>query len=203
MDKLPKSWKDITIKQFIEVSLLTEKGGDDIDIKIKLLCAFTGKPEDFFLALDYKKFNQLCSRLNFLNELTMSEKLIYNFKIDGIKFMVNPNVSELSTAEYIDLVSFISTKESIQSNLHKILAIFIKPKHKWFGLKKVYMPRGKIAELLLNKMSITTAYPLCVFFCELLNNSTKITKDYLEKEMKKLLKKMEKETGLHQSGVGT
>lgn len=199
--KLPKSWKDITIKQFIEVSELTQKGGDDIDIKVKLLSIFTDKPEDYYLGLNYKEFNELCNSLAFLNNVNISEKLIYNIKVDGIKFMVNQNVSELSTAEYIDLLSYLGSKEKIQTNLHKILAIFIKPKHKYFGLKKVYMRRGEVADLFLNKLPITVAYPLCVFFCELLSNSIEATKGYLDKKMKELVKEL-KGIGSQQSGGG-
>lgn len=203
MEKLPKSWKDITIKQFIEISKITEKESvDNIDTKIKLLCVFTGRNDDYFLSLNYKEFNRLCNKLSFLNNLDISQRLIYNFKIGGTRYVVNPFINELQTAEYIDLHTFLKSKESINENLHKILAIFVKPKHKWFGLKKVYMKRGEIAEVLLNQMPITVAYPLCVFFCELLKNSIVTTKDYLDKQMKAVLKEAKK-AGLHQSGGGT
>jgi hypothetical protein len=201
MNKLPKKWSDISIKQFIEVSTLAQSGLDDVDLKVKLMSIFTGEPEAYFLNLNYKQFNKLCNSVSFLNDLNISGKLIYNFKIDGVKFVVNPNISDLSTAEYIDLSGYMGSKEKIQENLHKLLAIFIKPKHKWFGLKKVYMRRGEVAELLYNKMPITIAYPMSVFFCELLNNSIKTTKDYLEKTMKKTMKKAKK-AGLLKNGDG-
>jgi len=202
MKKLPKSWKDISIKQFVEVSNLVQSGLEDIDLKVKLMSIFSGEPEDYFLKLNYKEFNKLCNSVAFMNDLNISGKLIYNFKIDGIKFIVNPNVSDLSTAEYIDLLNYMGSKDKVKDNLHKILAIFIKPKHKWFGLKKVYMRRGEVAEILLNKMPITIAYPLSVFFCELLNNSIKTTKDYLDMMMKKVMREAKK-TGLVKNGDGT
>lgn len=199
--KLPKSWNDVTIEQYLKIAKLDVTKLDPIDVKIQLLSIFTGKDESAFVDMELTEFNKLTRELSFLNTLNISDKIRYTFKLDGIKFQANIFVNEITTSEYFDLMSYCRDKETINSNLHNILAIFIKPKKRWF-FKSKNIKRSEVAELFYKKLPITIAYPLSVFFCELLKNTTKGLKNYSEQQTKKAIRILKKEIGSQKSGDG-
>lgn len=197
--KIPKSWSEITIKQYLHVKELLEDSQDDIDFKIKLLSILTGEPEETYLNMEMGKFSSIANGLSFLSNLNISKKIIYSFRLNGKRFKFELDIKKLKASGYIDIMNYCNELNSTERNMHKILAVFASC-YTWYG-KKIEMSHSEKADLFFNKMPITIAYPVAVFFWALWNNSIKNIEIYLEKEMKKMKKELEKHT--LKNGVGS
>jgi hypothetical protein len=144
-------------------------------------------------------FKKQCEAIKMPNVNNLSERIYYTTKVKGIRFDAILNVKKLSTAEFIEVSAFTKDEKSVINNLHKILAVFYKPSSKWFGLKKVTMPRSEVAELFLHNMDIKIAYPLAVFFLKSWNNFTPLMHTYLEKKMKQVIAMTKEQSQRHSS----
>ncbi len=174
---VPKSWGEITLKQFIFIHKLDKKI-EAIDLSIKLLSIVLDRSEEDIQSMDIKEFTAASNQLTFLSDVNMSDKIIYSFEIDGKQFDLNLNIESVKTSDYIDITSYY--KDSI-ANIHKIMSCLCKSKE---GLSK-----NEMAQLFYDKMPITIAYPAVVFFCKLSSNFTKATLSFLESKRDKALKK--------------
>ena len=172
----------ITIKQFQEIYTAVKSTEDEID-RLVNVCAILhgGKPEDYL--------NKTPAQLSkYKVDISVPEgKAPVTFKVKGQTYVVNHLVSSLTMAEFIDLTTFTQTEESIVENIHNIIAVFAKPEKKWF--KKRETDREKIADHLLNHLSIEVAYPTAVFFSSLYKSLLNRTRSYLMKQELPLLKK--------------
>ena len=176
----------MTIEQFQKVFELTPDG-ESIDYKIKAISIITGKTTEEIEELSIDEFKTLANSIKIPNINELSDRLIFVTKVSGIKFEAVINIKSISTAEFIEVSAFTKDEKTIIKNLHKLLAIFYKPKSKWFGLKKVNMKRSEVAELFLKQMDITVAYPLSVFFLESWKNFTIAIRQSLEKKMQETI----------------
>jgi len=163
---------------------------DSLDYKIKAVSILTGKSQEEIEDLPIDDFKALANSIVSLDKI--SDKLHFTTKVYGIKFEAMLTAKQATTAEAIELSSFTKDEQTIIKNLHKLMAIFYKPKSKWFGLKKVNMSRSECAELFKEHMDIEIAYPLAVFFLKSLENFSPIIQGYLEKKMKEIQREMKK-----------
>lgn len=182
----------MTIEQFQKIFEL-KPDGESIDYKIKAVSILTGKSVEEIEELSIEDFKVLANSIKTPDVSALSDKLIFVTKVKGIKFEAVLNIkSECNGAEFIEATTFTRDEKKTIKNLHKLLAIFYKPKSKWFGLKKVSMKRPEVAELFLKNMDIATAYPLAVFFLKSWENFTPIIQISLEKKMKEAIAKTRK-----------
>lgn len=176
----------MTIEQFQKVFELSE-GVDSFDYKIKALSIITGRSIDDIESLSIEDFKKLSKEIDIPNTDNLSDKLIFETKVSGIKFEAVINVKSITAAEFLEVSAFTKDEKTIIKNLHKLLAIFYKPKSKWFGLKKVTMKRSEVADLFLKNMDIQMAYPLSVFFLESWKSFTIVIRESLDKKMRQAI----------------
>lgn len=177
--KTPKSWNDITIKKFYQISDL-DTSLDKIELAANLISICCDIPHEDVLSMPISKFTSISNDLSFLSNKNINEKIIYNFEISEMRFVLNLNIEKLKASEYIDISSYCV---DVNKNLHKIMAVLCDGGDMSFRDK---------SELFYNKLPITIAYPAAVFFCKLSSNSISGIGTYLKSKMKRVARQTEK-----------
>ena len=118
------------------------------------------------------------------------------YVINGKSYFLETNLGKMTAAQFIDFQVYM-----VDNKMQQILSIFMLPMSKkgLFGKKKAekYGVNYDVLEVqneLLNHMEIADAAAISNFFLTLSQSLLKITKGYLEKEMKKMKKETEKES---------
>jgi len=192
--KLPKTWNDITIGQYIDLLPSAYKGMNEVEKVIHSLSILTEQSKDDIRALSIDQAKEYNSKLSFLNELPSSHYKA-TFKLNGVKYRVEPNANKMSAGSYITTMHLFqdlaNDPEKIEKNLHIILAQVVQPiKRKGFKWVNYEIDRMKIAEDFYNGLSMEVAYPICVFFCQLSKHLTPIIEDYSTKTLERTMKEL-------------
>ena len=198
--KLCTNWDDVTIRQFIELSKLTND--DSVEYNISVIALMSGKTKDEIESLPIEELTPLIKKVQFINHLPIKHLLPTHLKVNGKRYLVNLNVSELTGSGYIDLKTLTKDENKIVDNLHLILTCFVKPAKKtWYGkwkpIKVDANEQMQIADDFLNHFSVGIAYPLAVFFCELYPNLILGIQQYLLKKSQRELKQLESSLKQH------
>ncbi len=182
--ELCANWNEVTIRQFVELQKLKESG-DDIELQVKIISILSGKSIEEIEQLPLDEVKRLSIKTTFVFEVPRMQLMPKNIKINRKHYVINYRLDKLLFGEYIDLKNYTKTQELAIENLHKILSIFIVPvKKSWFGRKiipETIEERNAKAEDFLNHLSAGVAYPMSVFFYNLLSNLTKGTQEYMIK----------------------
>lgn len=157
---LPKSWKDITLKQYQEIERYysdTEKVFDVRDV----LTILTPLSQDDINAMPLEFLDKILASLVFLNEELPKDKPTNIIEIDGEKYMANVQ-EKLKTGEYI------ATDAVIKSDSHNyaaILAVLCRKEGELFDSKFENEELEKRIEL-FEKQPITKVKPIMDFFLQ-------------------------------------
>jgi hypothetical protein len=193
----PKTWKDLSVAQFMELwDYFKDETLDDIDKQVKLLSVCLNKSQDYILDLPLAKIKELTTKCSFIGNLP-SEGEAKDFWAGGYKWKVNRDITKISASDYISLTEYIKQTDGAITNLPEILYIFCKPKY--------YITKPDKAKCIekLKKASIGDTYPLAVFFCHLIIHLTADTEGYLAREVKRMTEIVKKnETHLATNGDG-
>jgi hypothetical protein len=114
--KIPKSWQEINVAQYIEIFQLQETEFDSIlDYEIEVLSILMDEDPEVFLDLDFDELNQVIDKVKWLKQQPRNkiEKQLYRYSLI--------NIDKLKLGEFIDLEYFFS--ENYVINLPKICAI--------------------------------------------------------------------------------
>lgn len=122
----PEKWSELTLRKFQELNIIKEDT-DEIDKMIKINSALTGIPEDALLALPYTEFNKINAACEFVFEKSNDQEIRYIFEAEGIRYGLSHDITKMSTAEFLDLDSYVRDKDNMMGNLHYILAILYRP----------------------------------------------------------------------------
>lgn len=197
--KLPKNWNDVTLEQYVELLPSAFEKFDYIKLpahkelkkSMYTLSILSGKSIEDIKQLPKDFIEKRCGELSFLNELP-AEHYKATFKLNGVRYKVEPNANKMSAGSYITTMHLFQDlkkdPEKIEKNLHIILAQVVQPiKRKGFKWVNYDIDRIKIAEDFYNDLSMEIAYPICVFFCNLSKDLTRIIDVY---SMQTLTKQM-------------
>lgn len=185
-----KNWKDININTYIKLKELLEHKITDVesnvDLNVRLLSILCDVDEDIIANLQLDKFVKLLKQSMFLNDMPKVE-IKDNYDINGKKYNVHLNMSDMTISQYIDFQTFCKDRDKY---LKEIIACFLIPSGKkycdGYNVNDVINDIG-------NYFSIIDAYAICFFFTLSFQSLTKTTLNYLVKKMKKQMKKMTQE----------
>jgi hypothetical protein len=185
--KLPKSWKDITLSQYAAIYDLTQEQPDpnnsfwELEQQCHLLSEITGIPyQTLYASTPVSEVKRLYKKVSFISAPPKSDP-VQVFKMGGYKWHVQHDITKLSASAYIDLTEYSKEPHNLVQNAHNVLALFCTPyKFNWLKLKwqKVEMD-AKVKGELLQSCPVSVAYPLTVFFCNLWNDLIKDMVPYL------------------------
>lgn len=123
---VPNSWKDLTIKKFQQFEKLQAQNLPAKDKTIKTVSLLCDVEESLLKRLKLSEVEEIAKELNKLDaskplEVEMSTII----KHKGKKYGLIPNMSEMTTGEFIDLETFI--QDGVIKNLHTIMSILYRP----------------------------------------------------------------------------
>lgn len=114
---LPKSWNDVTVSQYIEVSKVLN-GTSNFESQLELLGVLADLPIEDIEDLEIDEFTNLLDKINFIQSEPNKR---YATKIDDLTFKP---FNKIKVGEFIDIEHFV-TKDYIE-NLPTICAIIYK-----------------------------------------------------------------------------
>lgn len=107
-----------------------------------------------------------------------SNKLIYKVKIDGIKYGINPNLSECTAVEYAEAMQLTQGGDD---ELHNLMQVFIRPitleKKKGYRVED-YTYSKERAELFRKKLTMDVVSGIYIFFSSILWSYKLETENY-------------------------
>lgn len=192
LNKLPKGWKDISIKQYSLLRKVKNSTLDRFDKIIQRIAIISGESYEAVSLLKITELTEVSKRIKWIDTEDLDRQLKDTFTIDGVDYKITLNATELTGGQYASIVTKVNKNEPFEI-LHEILASISLPVG--VGIKEIEPSYySKTAELFANNLSIVDAYPIGVFFCEVSKNLTKGIQDYLQEELKrteKIRKEME------------
>tara|TARA_R110001583_G_scaffold59734_1_gene177590 strand:+ start:119 stop:688 length:570 start_codon:yes stop_codon:yes gene_type:complete len=118
---VPESWNDITVRQYQKftkiLKLQQEERQRTIDI-VSVFCNVDKKLLKKFKMKDLDKISNII--VSMTKEDPSNIKMEKNIEFNSDKYGVIPNMSEMTTGEFVDLESYC---EESTENLHKILSV--------------------------------------------------------------------------------
>lgn len=200
--KLPKSWDDITIPKYLEYYTILTTKADILDREVRVLSCLSGLPIKEIEALKTNELLAHIKSLNFLQELP-SEAIPAYFKVNGNKYKVAITFRDMTAGQFINFNEVLKDikPEDINYQMAELIACMCSKQE-----KGIFFENGKLSfsryryngfhetsEEFKKHMNIRIAYPLFVFFCNVIQRLLPATKDYLMLEAKKIKRELKKQ----------
>lgn len=191
--RLASSWDDITIAMFYAIeeannrlmnsySSAKEHGTDPVydeaDHLIDILDIISDADREELLTMPVGSLMKMAKAIEFMNEKPYG-KIKSEYQLSGITFKAPQIVSEITTAQYIDMTEAIK-KSGSELKLHETLSFFMWPKDEEYDGSK----REKYSKIIADYMNVADAEALCLFFSVTLAAYEKVIKSYSEKKKK-------------------
>ena len=145
-------------------------------------------------------FKKIVAKYKWINEEQMPTDWVKEFTINDEKFIVQLESSTWNVEQFISLSTLTKNKDEIVNNIHNILAVLCKSNE-----DNSITEYNRKAELFLNNLPITTAYPIALFYAAsltyLFTNTRYSFK--VKKLMRKRLELAKQINGYNLNGVGT
>lgn len=182
---IKRSWKEITVREYIIISNILQSEYFEEDQKIeRLILALTDLSSVELGQLKTSEYTKIVSTLKFIKELPELKTVPTSLTIKDKKFVVDTKLSEIVSGQYLMLQNIMKGDNSFEDRLKQVLAVFIRPKDCKWGEYDF----EENAEFLYQNLSIEIGYGLAVFFSTIANKLLKVTQDCLTKEMKMIRK---------------
>lgn len=196
---VPTSWQDISIGQFINLHKIQKGELDNIDYMLQIIAVCCKVKYEVAARMSIADIKNVVSKLDFINVMPAQKKIDKVITLDR-EYICDLAVEKISAGQYIDLKNYV--KLGAIDNIHNILTVFYIP----IGEKYCQTPAPDIAKVFLEKMSIADAYPIAVFFWNLVKDSMEIIQDSLVNEtmdqIRKVLELATEKTHSTSIGVG-
>lgn len=174
-----RSYDNLTIGKWQQIVALNTTDLDHLDKGLELLKILTSHDEATLLQMEISIFKKLLSDTAFLNE-SYKGKAVDSFTIDGVKYNINWRVNEKTAGQFIDISKLTESKDLINSNLHRLMAIICIPEGEKYD--------GNIeerAQLFSEKLTMDIVFPITAFFLKVWEKSEPLILDYFSKKMTK------------------
>jgi len=215
--KVPTSWKEVTVRQFIELTKVKDLGFDELDTSLRIISILTGVDDIELVNISLTDLKKLMNAIKFIDNHDSEPLEDFSLKLDGNRYRIEWDATKLIAGEYIDIQSYID--KGAHENIHKIMATYLKPVN-YFGLRKkdcykkskegkwvqTSESREKTAKLILDHLTMDKVFSINGFFLSRWKRLTKATLLYLEqkktKKMREIKRRLLKEGLLtHMDGI--
>ncbi len=190
---IPTTWFDISIEKFpLIYDIIRDKDIDPIDREIRVISILSDMPVADIEKIRIDQLKELIKSVNFVFKMDFP-KPVEMFRHNNYRWIVSYDITKISAGDFISISKLTESEESIMANLPQLVAMFVKPyKLNWFKLKEIEMSyEDRIKHI--KSMNVGIVYPLCVFFCKLIENLYPSIEDYLVNQMKEARETIEKE----------
>lgn len=190
MNEIKKSWNDVTIGMWQEISQI--QTDSPITEMIEQISVLADMDSEEIRAMSMTEFRKLQDDITFIQKAPNPEVTI-KFEIDGVRYGMIPQLDFISTGEWMDAESW---KDESVNNIHLYAALLYRPITKDGEVYEIETHKSsgfmERANLFKERLSITTIHGAVLFFSSSAIEFTKILADYLveEAQEKKNLMKM-------------
>jgi len=206
---LPNSWDGITVGQFQDLYPVLVSESKLVERVPALISVLSGLPLQDVMKIKIEEYRKISKALSFLDTLDTLTDVRDSFKVDGDRYSVDTNISNMCGAQYMDFMHFLGECKGdnnlVMQNLHNLLScVVIKDERKRWGYKRGEYDGSKIEttrKLIKDKMPISLAFPIAVFFWNLWQESTKNIQDFGNNQLTKA-EDLIKEVGKDLEGFG-
>ena len=135
--EMPTTWKDVTLKQYIDLQNDLESYKDDDEAQVALMLHhLCGLEPEYIKALSTDSYIKLKDRLReFISPSAIDLQRFVT--IDGVEYGFEPNISKMAYGAYADITQYDTIK--IDKNWAKIMDILYRPvtnkKGKMYSIK--------------------------------------------------------------------
>lgn len=194
--KIPKGWNEVTIRQIILTSDIdSDEEMNDIEKMAMTVSVMCDVPLIEINTMPLNKVREMMGKMAFLKEQPKND-FINDFTINGVKYFVNPDISQITAEQFQAFEYFTKDKTLITQNLHNLMAIICLKE----GEKYLMSNAPERAKLFYDHMTFDVVAPVSTFFFQLLTQSLSSIRSSLESkidkmivENKKLIKELEAE----------
>ena len=173
---LPKSWEEVTLKQFQELQRAYNDEKKEVSI-VDLISIMANKPKSEVQQLPTSFAELIMNELGFIMEQPKQQKSVPYIIIDGKKYMVN-YLEKLKTGECVDVNSVIKDDPK---NYAAMLAILCRLEGETYDDDFIANKLEERTEMFL-RQPITKILPIVAFFLELWLVSRKNSQLYTQIE---------------------
>jgi hypothetical protein len=187
---MQREFNRLTIKEY--VSTLSQMPYEsDLEYSQRRVSVVLGVPIQTIKDLPYSIFTDYLIELKTIEDNLKGFKLKSKLKIGKTWYKVENDIMKITAAQFIDASEF--SKEA-QKDLHKFLAVFLRPMTWRFGKALSYDGKRhkEISEEVFENMTMKEAQPLLVFFCKVLQELSIHIGTYLEEEVREIVKDLQK-----------
>ena len=185
--RVPNKWSDVTVSQFNSYQAINESSKYEEEEKliymVSIFCRMTTKEVE---ALDLTKFKEALSSITTLIQSEQPKTIISEVTIKDVVYKYNYMKPIHNAGQYIDLMVMGKKVNVPHMNFHKLLAVFFLPPK---GSEQSFQERCILFEKYL---TMDVVFPMVTFFLSSYPVLMKTTQDYLERQVNKNLKIMEK-----------
>ena len=183
---MPESWSELKLGRWVRATSLAVGASDEITRNVALVSAIAGIPEDDLLDLPATEFRKLQELSTALADLKPGEPA-FELEIAGVKYGLATNISQMTTAEYLDLDTLVTDQENLSSNLAVAMAILYRPLGK-DGKPERYRPQDVEARaaLFLEEMPCSAVFSALSFSSAVAHASLDSGKDYISRRREAL-----------------
>ena len=196
MNEIKKSWDDVTIGMWQELSLI--ESDSEVTKEIEKVSILMDMDPVVVRNMSMNEFRKLQQQIEFTSASPKAEVTL-KFELDGVKYGMIPQLDFISAGEWADAENW---KDKSVENIHLYAALLYRPITKESGDMyeiEPHKPSGFIerSNLFRDKLSITFIHGSVLFFSASAIEFTKILADYLTeqaKEEQSLMKKSQTQT---------
>ncbi len=189
---LPRSWDDVTLKQFQELQRAYNDEKKEVSI-VDLISIMANKPKSEVQQLPTSFAELIMNELGFIMEQPKQQKPVPYIIIDDKKYMVN-YLEKMKTGEWVDVNSVIKDDPK---NYAAMLAILCRLEGEKYDDDFIANKLEERTEMFL-KQPITKILPIVAFFLELWLVLRKNSQLYtqIEEQLKVIQKSIENSTNV-------
>jgi hypothetical protein len=172
------NWNKLTVGKYQTIVATQEGGHDDLVKMIEIVRICEDLTIEQVHELSLRKVSEYFNSYTFLSELP--EKVSKSFKLNDIEYIVCLDISKIKASQFIDLKEFTKDANSLNGNLHNVLAVLALPKGKKYDGATVIDRANYFKE----NLSCEIALPIMVFFWTFFCDYTIAMADYSEQKKK-------------------
>lgn len=209
MIRIIDNYNILPLGKYVQIQEICEKGGDDIDVQVKILSILSNMPEDEILHLPLPEYKEMVLASKFLETFDHNKhQIAKKYVLGDLELIPVTDYRRLETSQYVDFQTFASESKT---KMVEFLSVLLVPKgHRYNEGYDIADVQNAIREHLYVTEAISLYAFFLILFRNLIKDSLNSSKKAL-KEMKnnpqlkkKLLQEVkELEMALWQSGDGS
>ena len=201
--KIAKSWKDVSITQFIELyDIVQDETIDKLDKSIRIFSILSGLTIDEVESMTLDAWVQAQRDVAWVNDFPKATNP-RSFRLGGYLWKPRTDIRKITAGEYISITEFTKDRENIVINTPKLIALFLTPYKGWWLFKRKINLTFEAKVQILATANVQQIYPMTLFFCTLLIKLVEAIPSFLNSTMNQMKEKLQKEqTEDYQHGDG-